>query len=770
MPPAEDSQRPNPASPYPVDAEPLTLEVGGEVYTIDRELTAVLQSGIPAVLTACRHGREVIKQENLFLVSDTDGNVYPGCGCGMGLYASDTRFLSSWILRLEDQVPTLLSSSSERTHLSQIEFMNQLLRLSDGTTIPQETLYLSSERGIGDYVRSRLRLVNYNPFTVRLHFSLEFRADYADMFEVRGMHRQHHGVMLQPKIEDQRLFLAYMGEDKAFRQTRVTFDLHAAEFRIEPLAPEHNSVGAIAHFVIEAPGYGAEFSFEYTVETLISGAGGIPESERSWSFGTFVQHLDQVAKARAEGRTKLTSSNEIFNLMLSRSARDLAALTTNYPTGPYPSAGIPWFTAPFGRDGLITALQSLVLGPELAYGTLRYLAAHQAKEDEPFKDAEPGKILHEVRFGELARLGQIPHTPYYGSVDATPLFLILLSETYRWTGNLDFVRELWDSVEAALMWLEVYGDMDGDGFVEFERRSPLGLVVQGWKDSVNSVIRPDSTLAEGPIALAEVQGYVYDAKKRIAQLCYAMDLRILGDRLNREADELKEAYNEAFWSEEDGFYVLALDGDKKPVRTPTSNPAHGLFCGILSEAHIPQVVSYLMGPGMFSGWGIRTLSADSPVYNPMSYHNGTVWPHDNSLIVKGLADNGYKQEVLVVLDALFQAALHFPYYRLPELFCGFEKAGELDRPVPYPVACSPQAWAAGTMFHLLQSALGIVPDAAGNALRIMQPLLPRWLDEVRLDGLRIGSSTLDLQFIQYNGITTARVLNKQGKVKVLIEG
>lgn len=770
MPPAEDPKRDNPAAPYPINPEAVTLEVGGEVYTIDRELTAVLASGIPAVLTACRHGREVIKQENLFLVSDTDGNVYPGCGCGMGLYASDTRFLSGWIFRLEDQIPTLLSSSSERTHLSQIEFMNQLLQLADGTTIPQETLYISSERAIGDYVRDRVRITNYNPFPVTLRFSLEFRADYADMFEVRGMHRQHHGVVLQPKIENQTLVLAYMGEDKAFRQTRVTFDLQAAQFRIEVLPAEHYSVGAVAHFSIEAPGNGAEFSFAYTVETLVTGQGEIPEGERDWTFGAFVEHLDRTAKARVAGRARLSTSNEIFNLMLSRSTRDLAALTTNYPTGPFPSAGIPWFTAPFGRDALITALQSLMLGPELAYGTLRYLASKQAKEDEPFKDAEPGKILHEVRFGELARLGQIPHTPYYGSVDATPLFLILLSETYRWTGNLDFVRELWDSVEAALMWLEVYGDMDGDGFVEFERRSPLGLVVQGWKDSVNSVIRPDATLATGPIALAEVQGYAYDAKKRIAQLCYALDLRILGDRLNREADELKEAFNQAFWSEEDGFYVLALDGDKRQVRTPASNPAHGLWCGILAEERHDRVVGHLMGPGMFSGWGIRTLSADSPVYNPMSYHNGTIWPHDNSLIVKGMADHGYKQEVLVVLDAMFQAALHFPYYRLPELFCGFTKVSELDRPVPYPVACSPQAWAAGTMFLLLQSALGLVPDAAGNALRIMQPLLPTWLDEVHLTGLRVGSSTLDLQFIQYNGITTARVLNKQGKIKVLIEG
>lgn len=748
---------------------PATISVGGEIYHIDRELSTVLSSGIPAVLTACREGRQVIKQESLFLVSGDDGNVYPGTGCGMGLYSSDTRFLSGLILRLEGEVPTLLSFSAERNYLSQVEYMNQRLCLPSGLEIPQETIYVSSIRAIENFLREQIRVVNYNPFALKLKLSLEFAADYADIFEVRGMHRQRHGTFLQPKIEkEQQLVLSYMGGDQLFRQTRIRFLEGAPLERIEILPTEHFSTRAIAHLELSIGPNGGQVEFEYLLAPL-QGNETLPEGELK-PFMTFVEDLDKAAREKAETRTQLWSSNEIHHLMLNRSMRDIASLTLDYETGFFPSAGIPWFTAPFGRDALITAYQTLLLTPEIAKGTLRFLAKYQGKEDNPFKDEEPGKIMHEIRTGELARLGVVPHTPYYGSVDATPLFLILLSEYYRWTGDVTFVRELWDAVEGALMWLEGYGDIDGDGFVEYQRRSPVGLVVQGWKDSVNSVIFPDATLAEGAIALAEVQGYVYDAKRRTAELCYLMDLRILGDRLAREAEELKLAFNQAFWSEADGFYVEALDGEKRQVNIKTSNPGQALWSGIVAEERIPTLVSQLLAPDMFSGWGIRTMSADSPVYNPMSYHNGTIWPHDNSLIIKGLADQGYKEEVVQLFNALYQASLHFPYYRLPELFCGFSRMGDLDRPVPYPVACSPQAWAAGTSFLLLQASLGIQPDAPNNALHIVQPMLPDWLDAVHVKGLRIRETTLDLQFLQSNGVTTARVVNKQGKAKILIEG
>ncbi len=729
----------------------------------------MLSEGLPAIATGCRHGRQVIKQENLFLISDDDGNLYPECSCGMGLYFNDTRFLSGWVLKLEGLIPTLLSFSAERNYMAQIEFMNPQLTLESGQVVPQETVYFSIMRAIGHVVRDKIRVVNYNPFPVSLHFSLAFHADYSDIFIVRGFKGKQAGVFLEPQIDASSVTFGYVGEDNALRQTRVQFATHPE--RIGPEAPggKVRATRAVAEFTVDLAGLGSQSTVEYTIAALIDGNGG-SEEQAAAPFVDFLADLGTSQKQREASRAHLTTSHEIYNVILDRNKCDLASLTTFYDTGPYASAGIPWYTAPFGRDGIISALQTLLLGPELAMGTLRYLARFQAKDDDPFRDEEPGKIMHERRVGELATIRAIPHTPYYGSVDSTPLFLILLSETFRWTGDLAFVRELWDAVEAALMWLEGYGDLDGDGFVEYQRRSPSGLFSQGWKDSYNSVIHPDATIAQPPIALAEVQGYVYDAKIRIAQLCYLLDLRILGDRLVREAQDLKDAFNEAFWDEEMGFYVMALDADKRPVRTRTSNPGHCLWSGIVPPERAQLVASALLADDMFSGWGIRTMASSSPVYNPLSYHNGTVWPHDNALIAMGLARVGHKAESMRIFDALFHAALHFEYYRLPELFCGFARVGELDRPVPYPVACSPQAWAAGATFMLLQAALGLSPDGPGNAVHIIEPQLPPWLSELRMESLRIAGSTLDLQFLQANGITTARVLRKEGNIKVLIEG
>lgn len=746
-----------------------SISVSGEVYHWDEELNALLVSGAPAVLEVCRHGRQVIKQDHAFLIADHDGSVYNWCNCGTGLYVQDTRFLNGWQFKLENQVPTLLSSSSEKNYLARIEFMNSAISLPGGIELPQETLYVASHRLITTYLHERLEIVNYNPFPVTLRLVAQFSADFVDMFEVRGAFRGDRGRFLRPKIAADSVAFTYVGADGHVRQTRLRFAVPPA--RIQPLALSH-ATGAEVCFEVSIGGGGQKSLLEFWIEPLeATSEGKLAVPEPLPPFEELMATLEAEQTRRAEHFTRITSSNEVYNLVIQRNVLDLEALTTQMAeTGPYIVAGIPWFASPFGRDGLIAAYQSLLLGPELARGTMRYLARFQGTDTDDYRDEEPGKILHEVRFGELARLKQVPHTPYFGSIDSTPLYLILLSETFRWTGDLDFVRELWESAEQALMWIDAYGDVDGDGFLEYKTRSKLGLYNQCWKDSPTSNIRPDFSVAELPVAVAEVQGYVYDAKMRMAELCDLLDLRVMGDRLKSEAKELKIAFNQAFWNEEDGFYCIALDAQKRQIRTMSSNPGHGLWSGIIDEGRIPRLAEQLLSPDMFSGWGIRTLSAGMAPYNPLSYHNGSIWPHDNSLIAKGLADNGHVDKALTVMNALYQASLQFPYYRLPELFCGFAKAGELDKPIPYPVACSPQAWAAGAPFLLLRSVLGLNPDAHNRRLIIKQPTLPLWLDELTLRGLRIGETSVDLQFLQVNGVTTVRVLDKRGPaLRILVE-
>lgn len=746
--------------------QPLPVPENEVGVAPDSELDQVLREGIPAVLETCRHSRQVISQDGLFLVSGDDGGLYHRCTCGTGLYFRDTRHLSGWTLRLAGLRPTLLSFSAERNFMSRIEFMNAHLTLPDGTAVPQESVHVAVTRLIRDYVHERIEVVNYCADALTLNLTCFFRADFADMFEVRGAFKGHRGHCLPVEWNENTAVLSYQGADGVLRRTRFAFA--PAPIAFTPLTSSEEAGFSVGFSLTITGGGGRSF-----IETRV-----IPEQGDQTctlpmrSFSDLSDWLHQEQARRQAGTTSLRSDNEIYDLVLKRSVLDLETLTSvQAETGPYIAAGIPWFACPFGRDALLAAYQSLLLGPELAKGTLRYLARYQGRDLNDFRDEEPGKIMHEIRYGELTNLGLVPHAPYYGSIDSTPLFLILISETYRWTGDLDFVREMWESVEQALMWIDAYGDQDGDGFLEYATRSALGLYNQNWKDSHNSNIGPDFDIATLPIAVAEVQGYVYDAKRRMAELCYALDLRVMGDRLVREAEDLKLSFNRAFWSENDGFYVLALDGSKQPVRTLASNIGHGLWSGIIDAARIPEVVRRLLGPDMFSGWGIRTLSAAMPPYNPLSYHNGSVWPHDNSLIACGLANTGFKTEALGIMEALYEATLQFPYFRLPELFCGFPREGDLDRPVPYPVACAPQAWAAGATLLLLQSILGLTPDAANQQLLIRRPVLPSWLDNVYLRGLRVGGGQVDLQFMQLHGVTTARVLAKRGgPLKILIEG
>lgn len=440
---------------------------------------------------------------------------------------------------------------------------------------------------------------------------------------------------------------------------------------------------------------------------------------------------------------------------------DLHALTIRYGGRPIITAGIPWFTAPFGRDSIITSLQALIFNPDIAVQTLRFLAAYQGDRLDEFTEEQPGKILHEVRRGEMASCREVPHLPYYGSVDATPLFLILLGETLRWTGDLGLARELLPHAERALRWIHEYGDLDGDGFVEYARRSPSGLSNQGWKDSDDGVPFPDGTIPKPPIALVEVQGYVYAAMRAMAEVYAALDNKEGSRRLRAEAEALRRRIQDAFWFEETGYYALALDGDKRPLPTITSNPGHLLWAGVPTAAQAQRMAAVLLGERLFSGWGVRTLARNQPVYNPLSYHDGTVWPHDNSLIALGLARYGFRVEAATILIALYEASLYFRYHRLPELFCGLGR-GETDAPVHYPVSCSPQAWAAGAFFPMLQGVLGIEPDAIAGTLHLVRPYLPDRLQLMEAVRVRIGRSRVSVQFSAQRERTMANVLAIDG--------
>ena len=469
------------------------------------------------------------------------------------------------------------------------------------------------------------------------------------------------------------------------------------------------------------------------------------------------------------GTTAVQTDHELFNLTLLRGLNDLRLLINDGPADGerYVAAGVPWFTTLFGRDSIITALQVLAVRPQVAVETLAVLAKRQAKELDESRDAEPGKILHELRTGEMARTGELPFRPYYGSIDATPLWLILFGATWDWTGDRELVERFWPNALAALEWIDKWGDRDGDGFVEYERRTDRGLLNQGWKDSFDAIRDRDGRQVDTPIALAEVQGYVYEAKRRMAALARVRGDAPLGERLDREADTLRDRFNEAFWVEDRRYYAMALDGNKRPADAIGSNAGHCLWTGIVAPERAAAVADRLLSPELFSGWGIRTYASDQPGYNPIGYHTGTVWPHDSSLIAAGLKRYGFHDQANRLVGSVFEAAQRFSEFRLPELFCGFDRDTS-PLPVPYPVACSPQAWAAGAPFLFLETMLGLRPHAERGELELFQPHLPDWLGKVTLTNVRVGEAAVDLLFHRWRGTTSAEVLRKVGDISVTI--
>ena len=713
--------------------------------------------GAPPVLVTDLASRTLaVKEDDAFLYSDLQGDLHLEDDYGLGFYARDTRFLSRFHLTLSGRAPVLLSSTAERGYLGQIDLTNPDLYEDGELVVPQQTLNVRRSRVVDRRLFERVRVKNYRDVPARLEVGFELGADFADIFEVRGMLREERPEPEPPRVDGRIVTFARRGRDAVLRATRITFD--EAPDRVEIDGP-FVRVG----FAIRL-GPHQTHAIGLSVEPIV---GDVAPPERD--FDVAMHGLRRSYEEWERGVTRIRTDNEVFNGLLDRSLRDLRLLSTMWEDGHSSfAAGVPWYVAVFGRDALLTSHQVLMLTPEPARSTLELLAAHQGTRVDDWRDEEPGKILHEIRRGELASAASVPHSPYFGSVDATPLFVLLAAQHFRWTGDRVVAEALLPAVERALAWIDGPGDADGDGFVEYRCRSPRGMRNQGWKDSHDAIVHADGRLAEPPIALAEVQGYVHLAKVRYADVYAELGRPAEAARLRSEAAALRRRYDEAFWLEDEGFYAAALDGDKRPVRTVMSNPAHGLYCQIVEPSRAEAVARRLLSPDMFSGWGIRTMSKGAVAYNPMSYHNGSVWPHDNALIAAGLKRYGLTRAANRVATALFDAAVQAETLRLPELFCGFTRRAP-NRPVRYPVACSPQAWAAGAPFLMLQAMLGISARADLRLLTVHAPSLPTWLNTVEVRDLRIADARLSLVFRREGEITSFSVLSREGDVRVVME-
>lgn len=702
----------------------------------------------------------VLKHGDAFAVFDRFGDIETLGTSGLGFYNRDTRFLSRLALKLDNERPLLLSSTTkdDSTALT-VDAMNPDIRRDDEVSILRGTVHLFRSKFLWNATcHERLRIHNYGSAAVILSLSLAFDADFADIFEVRGARREQRGRRSPARVESDAVVFDYVGLDGRARRTRIAFDPR----------PTH-LIGTEARYELHLRAGGAEeYRFSISCETDEAPA-AVHEPLRPILHYYEAAHEAATAHRRARaGDPDVFTSNEEFNDWLSRSSSDLQMMRTETAYGPYPYAGVPWFCTAFGRDGIITALECLSFNPELARGVLAYLAATQADAERTEQDAEPGKVLHETRAGEMAVLGEVPFQRYYGSIDATPLFVMLAGAYHERSGDAAFAESIQPHVERALAWIDKYGDLDDDGFVEYARRSQHGLIQQGWKDSQDSVFHADGTTAEGPIALCEVQGYVYAAKCAASALAAAVGDDQRAQALAAEAAALRRRFEAAFWCEELSTYALALDGRKRPTHVRTSNAGHCLFAGIASEEHARRVAATLTSETSFSGWGVRTVAAGEARYNPMSYHNGSVWPHDNALIAAGFARYGLKEETAGILTGLLDASLFLDLHRLPELFCGFRRRpGEF--PTLYPVACAPQAWAAGAVFLLLESCLGLKVQGSRRRVVFSSPHLPQSLKQVSIRGLRVGDASIDVLATRHDaGDVGINVVRRDGAVDVVI--
>lgn len=696
-------------------------------------------------------GTLTLKEGDSFIVMDRFGDT-GAIGAGdQGIFHHGTRMVSHHELRLGEHRPLLLSSTvHERNAFVAVDLTNPDIPLGNGQIIQRGVIHIFRSMFLWQgALHCRTRVMNYGDVPLDSNLSYLFDADFADIFEVRGMVRSQRGRQ-SDRVENNVAILSYDGLDGKKRQTKVAFS---------EIPTEMNANGV--RFALNLkPRQPSDIYHTLSFEDDEQG------SPSATSFA--VNREKSIERLHRNDACEIFTANEQFNHWINRSSADLHMLISETGHGPYPYAGVPWFSTVFGRDGLITALQCLWQDPGIARGVLQTLAFFQADQDIPAQDAEPGKILHEQRDGEMAATGEVPYARYYGSADSTPLFLMLAGDYIKRTGDIAFAEFLWPHVERALEWIDTYGDLDGDTLVEYARKRPDGLFNQGWKDSDDSISHSDGTLAEPPIALCEVQAYVHAGKRAAAALAKVLGKADQAQRLEAEADALRAKVEESFWMEDLGTYAIALDGHKRPCRVVSSNAGHVLFAGLAGAERAGRVAESLLSPEMFTGWGIRTLSSAEQRYNPMSYHNGSIWPHDNALIGAGLARYGLTDKVEHVLAGQFDAALNVELNRLPELFCGFPRQPG-QGPTLYPVACIPQAWASGSVFLLVQACLGLSITADPPRILFRRPHLPAFLPWIELRNLRVGNASVDLRIQRHPQSAGISVLRRDGAVEIRTE-
>lgn len=713
---------------------------------------------IPAHMSLQERRLWILKQGDTFAILDRQGNISSYDGSIQGIFHEDTRYLSSFHLLVNGNNPLLLGSNlREDNGMLVVDLTTPDIYDGGELKLPKDAVHIVRSRFLWKGAcYERIKLHNFHLSAQKITLDFLFDADFTDIFEVRGEIRKFRGVRHPVRADAQSVTFHYDGLDQIGRFTQLRFNP----------APQALLPGRASYAFDLKPGE-QRIMFVNIHFSTNNPLASTPPTENGKEFLSAVRQYWYSSKATRARGVSVETSNEVFDEVIDRARADMNMLVTHTEHGPYPYAGIPWFSTIFGRDGLLTALQVLWSEPEITRGVLHYLAANQATDIIPAADAEPGKILHEVRYGEMSNTGEVPFRRYYGSIDSTPLFILLTGRYIERTGSMDELEHLWPHVLAGLEWIDTYGDKDGDGFVEYSRRMLSGLANQGWKDSQDAVFHADGTLAEGPIALCEVQGYVYAAKREAARLASLRGDKKLAAKLRHDASRLKQKFTQQFWDEKLGMFVLALDGEKRPCRVRSSNAAHLLFTGIAEPQQADRILRHVMDRPFFSGWGIRTIASETARYNPMSYHNGSIWPHDNAMIALGMARYGHPRFCEKLFKAMFDAACYMEQRRIPELFCGFRRtAGQA--PTNYPVACSPQAWACASPFAFLQACLGLTFNVDKEIVSLQRPVLPDFLDEVCLRGLKVGSTTMDLQLHRRDREVAISLLRKDGPGTVAI--